>query len=123
MKKIAVLSCQMIRGKNLCPADAKCLVAFSRKEGEFERYKGEDPAIVGIVECGDCEGNKNRVLLSLGLLKMQLAALDETVDTLHIGTCVMKFCKKKDDLLAAIKEKAGVEIVEGTHQYIPATIF
>jgi predicted metal-binding protein len=123
MKKIALVSCQMIRGKNLCPADAKCLVAFNRKEGEFERYKDEDPAIVGIVECGDCEGNKNRVLLSLGLLKMQLAALDETVDALHIGTCVMKFCKKKDDLLAAIKEKAGVEIVEGTHQYIPATIF
>jgi predicted metal-binding protein len=123
MKKIALVSCQMIRGKNLCPADVKCLVAFNRKEGEFERYKGEDPAIVGIVECGDCEGNKNRVLLSLGLLKMQLEALDETVDALHIGTCVMKFCKKKDDLLAAIKEKAGVEIIEGTHQYIPATIF
>ena len=123
MKKIALLSCQMIRNKNLCPGDVKCLVAFNRKEGEFERYKDENPAIVGIVECGDCEGNKNRALLSLGLLKMALTALNETVDTIHVGTCVMKFCKKKDDLLAAIKEKAGVEIVEGTHQYIPSTIF
>ncbi len=123
MKKIAIVSCQMIRDKNLCPADAKCLVAFNRKDGEFARYKDEDAEIVGIVECGDCEGNKNRVLLSLGLLKMQLSALNESVDAIHLGTCIMKFCKKKDDLLGAMKEKAGVEIVEGTHQYVPTTIF
>ncbi len=123
MKKIAIVACQMIRDKNLCPGDVKCLVASDRREGEFERYKNENLKIVGIVECGDCEGNKNRVLLSLGLLKMQLAALNETVDTIHLGTCIMKFCKKKDDLIGAIKEKAGVEVVEGTHLYIPPTIF
>ena len=123
MKKIAIVACQMIRDKNLCPGDVKCLVALNRKEGEFERYKNENPAIVGIIECGDCEGNKNRVLLSLGLLKMQLSALNETLDTLHLGTCIMKFCKKKDDLLGAIKEKAGIEVIEGTHQYVPPTIF
>ncbi len=123
MKKIAIVSCQMIRGKNLCPADTKCLVAFNRKDGEFARYKDEDAAIVGIVECGDCEGNKNRVLLSLGLLKLQLSALNETVDAVHLGTCIMKFCKKKDDLLGAMKEKAGIEVIEGTHSYIPSTIF
>ncbi|MEW6419347.1 MAG: CGGC domain-containing protein [Nitrospirota bacterium] len=123
MKKVAIVACQMIRSKNLCPADVKCLVAMNRKEGEFERYKNDNASIVGIVECGDCEGNKNRVLLSLGLLKMQLAALKETVDTIHLGTCIMKFCKKKDDLLGAIKEKAGIEVVEGTHQYVPPTIF
>jgi predicted metal-binding protein len=123
MKKIAFVACQMIRGKNLCPGDVKCLVALNRKEGEFERYKNTDTAVVGIIECGDCEGNKNRVLLSLGLLKMQLSALNETVDAIHIGTCIMKFCKKKDDLLGALKEKAGIEIVEGGHQYVPPTIF
>lgn len=123
MKKIALVACQMIRDKNLCPGDVKCLVALNRKEGEFERYKNDDAAIVGIIECGDCEGNKNRVVLSLGLLKMQLAALKETVDTIHVGTCIMKFCKKRDDLIGAIKDKAGVEVVEGSHQYIPTTIF
>lgn len=123
MKKVAIVACQMIRSKNLCPADTKCLVAMNRKEGEFERYKNDDASIVGIVECGDCEGNKNRVLLSLALLKMQLAALKETVDTIHVGTCIMKFCKKKDDLIGALKEKAGIEVVEGTHQYVPPTIF
>ncbi len=123
MKKIALLACQQIRGKNLCPGDAKCLVAFNRKEGEFERYKGEDASIVGIMECGECEGNRNRALLSLGLLKMQLAALNEKVDALHVGTCIMNFCPRKDDILKALKEKAGIEVVEGSHKYISPTIF
>ncbi|MDL1966269.1 MAG: CGGC domain-containing protein [Candidatus Desulfofervidus auxilii] len=123
MKKIALLACYLIRKRNLCPGDAKCLIALNRKEGEFERYKGEEAAIVGIVDCGECEGNRNRAVLSFSLLKMQLAALNETVDAIHVGTCIMNFCPRKDHILEAIKEKAGVEVIEGTHKYMPPTIF
>ncbi|MBO8143294.1 MAG: CGGC domain-containing protein [Thermodesulfobacterium sp.] len=123
MKKVVIVKCQMISNQNLCPGDAKCMVAFMRREGEFERYKNEDAHIIGIVDCGGCEGNKNRVVCSLALLKLQLAALKEKPDVVHVGTCIMKFCKRKDDLIAAIKEKAGVEVVEGTHSYAPPTIF
>jgi len=113
----------MISSQNLCPGDAKCMIALMRREGEFERYKNEDAHIIGIVDCGGCEGNKNRVVCSLALLKLQLAALNEKPDVVHVGTCITKFCKRKDDLIAAIKEKAGVEVVEGTHSYAPPTIF
>lgn len=123
MKKIAILSCKMIRSQNLCPGDTRCLVALSRKEGEFERYKDEDVALLGIMDCGGCEGNKTRAICSLVLLKMQLEALKENIDVLHIGTCMMKFCPRKDDIIPAVKEKAGVDIVEGTHKYAPPTIF
>ncbi|WP_038055851.1 CGGC domain-containing protein [Thermodesulfobacterium hydrogeniphilum] len=123
MKKIVLVKCKMISDQNLCPGDAKCFVALSRKEGEFARYKDEGAEIVGIVDCGGCEGNKNRVICSLALVKLQLAALGEKVDAVHIGTCIMKFCKRKDDLIAAIKEKAGVEVIEGSHPYAPASIF
>ena len=123
MKKIVLVKCQMISNQNLDPGDAKCLVACMRREGEFARYKDEDAYIIGIVDCGGCEGNKNRVIPSLALLKLQLAALNEKPDVIHIGTCIMKFCKRKDDLIAAIKEKAGVEVVEGTHSYGLPTIF
>jgi predicted metal-binding protein len=123
MKRIALLSCHMIRSSNMCPGDAKCLVALGRKEGEFQRYAEEGAQIVGIMDCGGCEGNKNRIVCSMALLKMQLAALNEQVDAVHIGTCIMKFCKRKDDLIAAVKEKAGVEVIEGTHPYAPPTIF
>lgn len=123
MKKVVIVKCNMISSQNLCPGDAKCLIAMLRKEGEFSRYKDDDAHIIGIVDCGGCEGNKNRVVLSLGLLKIQLDALKESPDVVHIGTCIMKFCKRKDDLIAAIKEKVGVEVVEGTHTYAPPTIF
>jgi predicted metal-binding protein len=123
MKKIVLVKCNMISSQNLCPGDARCLVAFMRKEGEFERYKNDDAHIIGIMDCGGCEGNANRVVCSLALLKLQLAAFNEKPDVVHIGTCIMKFCKRKDDLIAAIKEKAGVEVIEGTHPYTPPTIF
>ncbi|QER41209.1 CGGC domain-containing protein [Thermodesulfobacterium sp. TA1] len=123
MKKIVLVKCKMIADQNLCPGDAKCFVALGRKEGEFARYKDEEAQIVGIVDCGGCEGNKNRVICSLMLLKIQLNALKEKVDSVHVGTCIMKFCKRKDDLISAIKEKAGVEVIEGTHPYAPLSIF
>jgi len=123
MKKIALVSCNMIRSSNLCPGDSKCFVALGRKEGEFKRYEDNGARIVGIVDCGGCEGNKNRIICSLALLKMQLSALNEEVDAVHLGTCIMKFCKRKDDLIEAVKEKAGVEVIEGTHPYAPPSIF
>ncbi|MEM3796470.1 MAG: CGGC domain-containing protein, partial [Archaeoglobaceae archaeon] len=75
------------------------------------------------VDCGGCEGNRNRVVCSLANLKGTLAMLNEKPDVLHIGTCVMNFCPRKDDILKAVKEKVGVEVVEGTHKYMPPTIF
>lgn len=123
MKKIVLLACYLIRKRNLCPGDARCLVAFNRREGEFERHKGEEAAIVGIMDCGEREGNRNRAVLSLGLLKGALMPLNESVDAVHVGTCVMGFCPRKDDILKALKEKAGVEVVEGGHRYVPPTIF
>jgi predicted metal-binding protein len=119
--RIAVVSCRKVRQQNLCPADAKCLVAVMKREGEFERYKNKDAAIVGIIECGECHGE--RVPASLGLLKMQLAALNETVDAVHVGTCITLLCRHRDDLVKLIKEKAGVEVVEGTHKYVTPKIF
>jgi predicted metal-binding protein len=123
MKRIAILKCSMLSNQNLCPGDAKCLVSFMRKEGEFDRYKNEDSAIVGIMDCGGCEGNGKRAVASLALLKLQLAALKENVDVLHIGTCIMKFCKRKDEIISAVKENAGIEVIEGTHKYSAPTIF
>lgn len=123
MKGIVIIKCKMISEQNLCPGDAKCLVAFARKEGEFARYKDQDAQIVGIMDCGGCEGNKNRVICSMALLNMHFKSLNQKADVVHVGTCIMKFCKRKDDLIEAIKEKAGVEVIEGTHPYAPPTIF
>lgn len=123
MKKVAILACTQIRRRNICPGDVKCLVAAHKKEGEFERYKEDGVVILGIVDCGGCEGQRNRAVASLATIKGPLTALNEQLDALHIGTCIMKFCPRKDDILQAVKEKAGIEVIEGTHPYAPSKIF
>ncbi len=121
MIRIAIVACRRIRQQNACPGDAKCLVAFMRREGEFERYKDKEAAIVGIIDCGDCHGE--RAPVNLGLLKTQLSALKETVDVIHVGSCVTLTCRHKDELLDYVRKKAGVEVIEGTHRYVPEKIF
>ena len=29
---------------------------FNKKDGEFERYKGKDAELIGLLNCGDCPG-------------------------------------------------------------------
>lgn len=121
VRRMVILKCQLMSSLNLCPGDAKCLVAFMRKEGEFERYRSVPAAIVGIIDCGGCDGT--RAVPSLGLLKMHLASLKEDADVVHVGTCITKFCPRKDDIVKAVRERAGVEVVEGTHKYVVERIF
>lgn len=123
MKKVAILACTNIRQRNLCPGDVRCLVAAHKKEGEFERYKSDDVVVLGIVDCGECEGNRNRAVLSLATIKGPLMMLNEKIDAVHVGSCIMNFCPRKDDIVKAVKEKAGIEVIEGTHKYTPPTIF
>ncbi len=119
MANILIVSCETIRQKGLCPGDAKCLVAAKRKEGKFKDY--DEANIVAIVDCGGCDGD--RVICPLVIAKMQLEALKEKVDKVHIGTCIMKFCPNKEKIIKAVKEKAGVEVIEGTHEYAPKSLF
>jgi predicted metal-binding protein len=120
-KRIALVACKRVRQQNVCPADARCLVALMRREGEFERYRGEEVSIVGIVECGECHGE--RAPLHLGVLKGVLAPLGESVDVIHLGSCILNSCRHKDELMGYIREKVEVEVVDGGHRYTPPVIF
>ncbi|HID43517.1 MAG TPA: CGGC domain-containing protein [Archaeoglobaceae archaeon] len=120
-KKIALVACKRVRQQNICFGDARCLVALMRREEEFERYKGEDASIVGIVECGECHGE--RAPLQLASLRGVLASLGETADIIHTGTCISAFCRHKDELMNYIKNKVDIEVVDGGHRYAPPKIF
>ncbi len=119
--RIAIIACRRVRQQNLCPGCAKCFVAWMRKDGEFARYKDKDAHIVGIIDCAGCRGQL--ITATMYLLKMHLAMLGDTADVIHIGTCIMTRCIYKDSITKTIKEKAGVEVIEGTHKYIPPKIF
>jgi len=105
-----------------CIGCQRCLTAFHRKEGEFQRYQ-DDPEsrIVAIFDCGGCPGTSP--VLRMKQLKDWITPMSETIDVLHIGTCLKNHCVYKDSLLGAIRKKAGIEVIEGTHPYVPENVF
>ncbi len=121
-KYIVIVACKNIRNQYICPGDAKCFVAFMNGQGKFLKHVNEPAYIVGIVDCGGCPGNA--LMPNLSLLKLQLQALGiKTIDVIHVGTCITLYCPYKDGIIKTLKEKAGVEVIEGTHEYISPRLF
>ena len=118
---IAVLGCKNIKDQT-CIACHRCLMGFDKKEGEFERYKGNgEVKLRGLLDCGGCPGT-SPVLRLVGL-KTWMGPFGETIDKIHIGTCLLDNCPYKDTIIEKVKAKAGVEVIEGTHPYKPVQVF
>jgi predicted metal-binding protein len=118
---VAILSCKNIKDES-CFGCHRCLTAVDKKEGEFERYKDdEDMKLKAILHCGGCPGAG--VVNRMANLKTWIAPMGDSIDAIHVGTCIMKYCPHKDVILERVKEKAGVDVVEGSHYYAPPTIF
>jgi predicted metal-binding protein len=117
---IAVLGCKNIKDES-CIGCQRCLTAFDKKEGEFERYKGTDAKLRALVNCGGCPGTSP--VLRLVMLKTWMAPMGETIDAIHIGTCLLDNCPYKDTIIQKVKAKAGVPVIEGSHPYKPVKVF
>ncbi len=120
MEKILILGCKKTMD-DICIACSRCNVGFNRKDGEFSRYTETDAELIGILSCGDCPGGAtvNRLIQ----LKLWNTPMNELPTKIHIAPCILNGCPYKDKLLEAVKNKAGIEVIEGTHPYKPDTIF
>ncbi len=105
----------------VCIACSRCMVAFNRNAGEFERYKDQDAELIGILNCGDCPGAS--IVPRLAQINLWNKPLEEKVTKVHIGPCIVDHCPHKETLITKIKAKAGVEVIEGAHPYMPENIF
>ena len=92
-----------------------------RKEGQFEQYKDKDSRIVAIFDCGGCPPTSPG--LRMKQLKDWITPMNESVDVVHLATCVKNHCAYKDEIIEIVKGKAGVPVVVGTHPYVPKDIF
>lgn len=117
---IAVLSCKNIKDET-CIGCHRCLMGFDKKEGEFERYKGTDAKLRALIHCGGCPGT-SPVLRLVGL-KTWMAPMKESIDAVHVGTCLLDNCPYKDEIMKKVKAKAGVDVIEGSHPYRPEKVF
>jgi predicted metal-binding protein len=120
VEKILIVGCKKAMD-DVCIGCSRCLVGFNRREGEFARYKDEEAQVLGLLNCGDCPGAT--VVTRLAQVNLWNKPMNEKPTKVHVGPCITDHCPHKETILGKIRAKAGVEVVEGTHPYMPQDIF
>jgi predicted metal-binding protein len=120
MEKILIVGCKRVMD-DVCIGCSRCLVGFNRREGEFSRYKDQEAQVMGLLSCGDCPGAG--IVPRLAQVNLWNKPLDEKPTKIHIGPCLVDHCPHKETIISKIKAKAGIEVIEGAHPYIPQNIF
>jgi predicted metal-binding protein len=120
MEKLLIVGCKRTMN-DTCIACSRCMVGFNRKEGEFNCYKDDDTELIGILSCGDCPGMA--IVPRLALMNVWNKPVNETITKIHIAPCIVDHCPYKDVLIEKIRAKSGVEVILGTHPYLPENIF
>ena len=117
MARIAVLYCKRVKDYS-CIACAKCYKGMDEKNGEYARH--DDIELVAMTDCGDCPG---LVVPRVKLLNEVTRNLDRPIEVLHLGTCVKLAMETAecpidfDNLQSIVKNKFGIDLVLGTHNY------
>jgi predicted metal-binding protein len=117
MSKVAIIYCKRVKDHS-CIACAKCYKGIAEKNGEFAQHK--DIELVAMTDCGDCPG---LVVPRVKLLSEVAKNLDQSIDTIHLGTCVKLAMETAacpidfDDTKVLLENKFGVSVVLGTHSY------
>ena len=120
MEKILIVGCKRAMD-DVCIGCSRCMVGFNRRDGEFARYQDEDAELIGLLNCGDCPGAT--VVTRLAQMNLWNAPMNEKPTKVHVGPCLSMHCPHKETIINKIKAKSGIEVVEGTHPYLPENIF
>jgi predicted metal-binding protein len=120
MEKVLIVGCKRTMD-DVCIGCSRCMVGFNRREGEFSRYKDQDAELVGLLNCGDCPGAG--IVPRLAQVSLWNKPMNEKITKVHVAPCLVDHCPHKDTIISKIKAKAGVEVIEGAHPYIPENIF
>lgn len=119
MEKILIIGCKKAMN-DACIGCSRCMVGFNRREGEFSQYE-DDAELIGLLNCGDCPGAI--IVTRMAQFALWNKPMNEVPTKIHVAPCIMDHCPYKDTLLAKIKAKSGIDVIEGTHPYIPKDIF
>lgn len=120
MEKILIVGCKKAMD-DVCIGCSRCMVGFNRREGAFEDYAGKDAELMGLLGCGDCPGAA--IVTRLAQVKLWNAPMNEKPTKIHIAPCLADHCPQAEVIIGKIVAKAGVDVIVGTHPYIPADIF
>ena len=120
MDKVLIIGCRKAMD-DICIGCSRCLVSFNRREAFFELYEVSDAEVMGMLSCGDCPGST--IVTRLAQVKLWNAPLGEQPTVIHIGPCIVEHCPHAETIIGKIKKKAGIPVIEGTHTYMPPTIW
>ena len=120
MEKILIVGCKKAMD-DVCIGCSRCLVGFNRREGAFAEYAGQEAEVMGLLGCGDCPGAA--IVTRLAQVKLWNAPMNEKPTKIHLAPCLTDHCPHADVIIGKIAAKAGIDVVHGTHPYIPADIF
>ncbi len=120
MEKVLIVGCKNTMD-DVCIGCSRCLVAFNRRVGAFERYAGKDVELLGLLGCGGCPGAG--IVPRLAQVKLWNAPLGEKPTVVHLAPCMTDHCPHADDIITKIQATSGIAVVEGAHPYAPSDIF
>lgn len=120
MEKVLIVGCKKTMD-DVCIACSRCMVGFNRREGEFARYNDEGAELMGLLNCGDCPGSA--IVTRLAQVNLWNKPMGETVTKIHVAPCLADNCPQAETLIEKMRNKAGVEVIVGTHPYAPSDIF
>ncbi len=119
MEKILIVGCKKAMD-DVCIGCSRCIVAFNNREGMFSQYD-DDAQLLGLLNCGDCPGAT--IVTRLAQLAYWNKPMDEMPTKIHIAPCITKQCPYADTITEKIEAKAGIDVLDGTHPYMPSDIF
>ncbi len=120
MEKILIFGCKNTMD-DICIGCSRCMVGFNRREGSFESYDKNEAELIGILGCGGCPGMGT--VPRLAQFGLWNSKLQETPTKVHIAPCVIQHCPHAETIVSKIKAKTAVEVIEGTHPYLPDNIY
>lgn len=119
MERILIVGCKRVMD-NVCIGCSRCLVGFNKRAGEFAGYD-EDAEVMGLLNCGDCPGAG--IVPRLAQVSLWNKPMEVKPTKIHIAPCIVDHCPYKEPIINKIRAKAGIEVIEGAHPYIPENIF
>ncbi len=113
MEKVAVIGCGSYMDAGYgCPGEWRCLKAASLGEGKFKMSS----QVTGFIRC-ECPG---RAIVPTVGMAVKLSEMKP--DKLYLSSCLVNATPgcpytSAEELAEILKEKTGIDVVLGTHDY------
>jgi len=111
IEKIGIITCSNATNDMDCCA-APCLRDLENQVGTFERYKGREVKLVGLISCAGCPTK----IYPEKIMRKVKTLVEFDINVIHFSYCMVALCPFLDKYINVVKKKyPEIELVKGTH--------